>query len=243
VNSFFAALQFLTLFPWPKRVERCADEIGLSATFFPIVGFFLGSILVLANFLLERFASAILVSVVLVALLALLTRGLHLDALGDTFDGLGAGGDRERMVRIMDDSHTGAFGLIAIVLVLFFKIHAIESLEVERWRGLLAAPVLGRWAMVLLGYRSTAAKPGLGSTLIDYLSAKQFLWATLISVLLVAAILRGVGIAMMAWVTLLTMASKIYLHRRLGGVTGDTFGAVGELSETSVLFLLALGLR
>jgi cobalamin synthase len=55
--------------------------------------------------------------------------------------------------------------------------------------------------------------------------------------------LRGVGIAMMAWVTLLTMASKIYLHRRLGGVTGDTFGAVGELSETSVLFLLALGLR
>jgi adenosylcobinamide-GDP ribazoletransferase len=243
VNSFFAALQFLTLFPWPKRVERCADEIGQSATFFPIVGFFLGSILVLANFLLERFASAILVSVALVALLALRTRGLHLDGLGDTFDGLGAGGDRDRMVRIMDDSHTGAFGLIAIVLVLFFKIHAIESLEVERWRGLLAAPVLGRWAMVLLGYRSTAAKPGLGSTLIDYLSAKQFLWATLISVLLVAAILHGVGIAMMAWVTLLTMASKIYLHRRLGGVTGDTFGAVGELSETSVLFFLALGLR
>ena len=243
MNSFFAALQFLTLLPWPKRVERCADEIGRSTTFFPIVGFFLGSILVLTNFLLERFASAILVSVALVALLALLTRGLHLDGLGDTFDGLGAGGDRERMLRIMEDSHTGAFGLIAIVLVLFFKIHAIESLEVERWRGLLAAPVLGRWAMVLLGYRSTAAKPGLGSTLIDYLSAKQFLWATLISVLLVAAILHGVGIAMMAWVALLTMASKIYLHRRLGGVTGDTFGAVGELSETSVLFFLAVGLR
>jgi adenosylcobinamide-GDP ribazoletransferase len=243
VNSFFAALQFLTLCPWPKRVERCADEIGRSAIFFPVVGFLLGSILVLANFLLEPFASAILVSVVVVTLMALLTRGLHLDGLGDTFDGLGAGGDRDRMVRIMDDSHTGAFGLIAIVLVLFFKIHAIESLEVERWRGLLAAPVLGRWAMVLLGYRSTAAKPGLGSTLIDYLSAKQFLWATLISVLLVAAILHGVGIAMMAWVTLLTMASKIYLHRRLGGVTGDTFGAVGELSETSVLFFLALGLR
>jgi adenosylcobinamide-GDP ribazoletransferase len=243
VSLFFAALQFLTLCPWPKRVERRADEIGESVIFFPVIGIFLGSILTLANFLLERFASAILVSVALVALLALLTRGLHLDGLGDTFDGLGAGGDRDRMVRIMDDSHTGAFGLIAIVLVLFFKIHAIESLEVERWRGLLAAPVLGRWAMVLLGYRSTAAKPGLGSTLIDYLSAKQFLWATLISVLLVAAILHGVGIAMMAWVTLLTMASKIYLHRRLGGVTGDTFGAVGELSETSVLFFLALGLR
>ena len=137
MNSFFSALQFLTLFPWPKRVERRADEIGPAAIFFPIVGFFLGSILALANFLLEPFASAILISVVVVTLLALLTRGLHLDGLGDTFDGLGAGGDRERMLRIMDDSHTGAFGLIAIVLVLFFKIHAIESLDSERWRALL----------------------------------------------------------------------------------------------------------
>jgi adenosylcobinamide-GDP ribazoletransferase len=243
VNSFFAALQFLTLFPWPQRVERCADEIGRSAIFFPVVGFLLGAILVLVNFLLKPFASAVLVSMVLVTLMALLTRGLHLDGLADTFDGLGAGGDRERMLRIMDDSHTGAFGLIAIVLVLFFKIHAIETLEMDRWRALLAAPVLGRWAMVLLGYRSTAAKPGLGATLIDHLSVKQFLWAALISVLLVAAILHGVGIAMMAWVTLFTMAAKIYFHRRLGGVSGDTFGAVGELSETSVLFFLALGLR
>ena len=243
MTSFFAALQFLTLFPWPERVERRADEIGRSVIFFPIVGLLLGAILVLANFLLKPFASAILVSVALVALLALLTRGLHLDGLGDTFDGLGAGGDRERMLRIMDDSHTGAFGLIAIVMVLFFKIHAIESLEVERWRALLAAPLLGRWAMVLLGHGSHSAKQGLGATLIAHLPAKHLFWATLITVLLVVAVFRGVGIAMMAWVALFTLASKIYFHRRLGGVTGDTFGAVGELSETSVLFFLALGMR
>ncbi len=224
-------------------MERRADEIGPAAIFFPVVGFFLGSILVLANFLLEPFASAILISVVVVTLLALLTRGLHLDGLGDTFDGLGAGGDRERMLRIMDDSHTGAFGILAIVLVLFFKIHAIESLDSERWRALLVAPVLGRWAMVLLGHRSQAAKQGLGSTLIDHLSAKHLFLATLITVLLVAAILHAAGIAIMAWVAVFTIVSKAYFHRRLGGVTGDTFGAVGELSETSVLFFLALGMR
>jgi adenosylcobinamide-GDP ribazoletransferase len=243
VNSFFSALQFLTLFPWPKRSERRADEIGPAAIFFPVVGFLLGSILALANFLLAPFASAILISVVVVTLLALLTRGLHLDGLGDTFDGFGAGGDPQRMLQIMDDSHTGAFGLIAIVLVLFFKIHAIESLEFERWRALLAAPVLGRWAMVLLGCRSQAAKQGLGSTLIDHLSAKHLFLATLITVVLVAAVLHGAGIAMMAWVAVFTIASKAYFHRRLGGLTGDTFGAVGELSETSVLFFLALGIR
>lgn len=243
MNSFFVALQFLTLFPSPRRMGRSADEAGPSAIFFPVVGFLLGLILVAVNFLLEPFASPGLTSVALVAILALLTGGLHLDGLGDTFDGLGAGGDRERMLGIMDDSHTGAFGLIAIVLLLFFKIHALESIDHERWRALLAAPILGRWAMVLLGYRSQAAKPGLGSTLIDHLKTKHLAFATFITLLLVAAVLRGVGIAVMVWIAIFTLASKMYFHRRLGGVTGDTFGAVGELSETSVLVIIALGAR
>jgi adenosylcobinamide-GDP ribazoletransferase len=140
----------------------------------------------------------------------------------------------------MDDSHIGAFGLIAIVLVLFLKIHALEGLDVDRWRVLLVALILGRWAMVLLAYRSKAAKDGLGSRLIDHLKTKYFLIATLLTLVLVAAIWRRNGIVMMAWVAILTMASKSYFHRRLGGVTGDTCGAVGELSETSVMVLLAL---
>ncbi len=243
MSCFFAALQFLTLFPWPRRTDRSADEVGPSAIFFPVIGFLLGLILVLVNVLLAPFASPALLSVALVTVLALLTRGLHLDGLGDTFDGLGAGGDRERILRVMNDSHIGAFGVMAIVLVLFLKIHALASIDVDRWRALLIAPVLGRWAMVLLGYRSKAAKAGLGSTLIDHLGTKPFLFATFISLLLVAAILHETGIAMMAWVVIFTLASKSYFHRRLGGVTGDTFGALGELSETSVMVFLALGLR
>ncbi|HEX9787440.1 MAG TPA: adenosylcobinamide-GDP ribazoletransferase, partial [Candidatus Binatia bacterium] len=241
MSSFFAALQFLTIFPWPKVRSRSADEVGRSAIFFPVIGFLLGLILVLVNRLLEPFASPGLLSVLLVTILVLLTGGLHLDGLGDTFDGLGAGGDRERMLRVMDDSHTGAFGLIAIVLLLFFKIHAIESIDSERSRALLAAPVLGRWAMVVLGYRSQAAKPGLGSNLLDHLETKHVLFATFIALLLVAGILHGRGIALMIWIAVFSLASKKYFHRRLGGVTGDTFGAVGELSETSILVFLALG--
>ena len=173
MSSFFAALQFLTIIPWPRRADCSADELGRATIFFPVIGFLLGLTLVVVNVSLKSFASPVLSSVALVTLLAWLTRGLHLDGLGDTFDGLGAGGDREHMLRVMDDSHTGAFGVIAIVLLLFFKIHAIEAIDSERWRALLAAPVLSRWAMVLLGYRSKAAKAGLGSTLIDHLSAKH----------------------------------------------------------------------
>jgi adenosylcobinamide-GDP ribazoletransferase len=240
VKAFFVALQFLTLCPWPEASEHSRNELGRSAIFFPVIGLILGLILVLINFLLEPFASAGLLSVILVAILAVLTGGLHLDGVGDTFDGLGAGGERERMLSIMDDSRTGTFGLIAIVLVLLFKIHALQSLDVDRWRALLVAPILGRWAMVLLGYRSKAAKPGLGSSLIDHLETTHFLLATVLTLLLVAAIWRANGIVMMAWIAVFTTISKIYFRRRLGGVSGDIFGAVGELSETSVMVLLAL---
>jgi adenosylcobinamide-GDP ribazoletransferase len=243
VTSFVAALQFLTIFPWPKRPERSAEEVGQAAIYFPVVGLLLGVILALVNWLLRAFATAGLSSMALVTLLALLTRGLHLDGLADTFDGLGAGGDRERMLRVMDDSRTGAFGVTAIVLVMFFKIHAIESIADQVWRALLCALVLSRWSMVLLAYRSKAAKEGLGSTWIAHMAPKHFLFATIAAGILIAGILQAVGLAMMIWVAVFTMAWKRYLHRRLGGVTGDTFGAVGELSEASVLFLLALADR
>jgi adenosylcobinamide-GDP ribazoletransferase len=215
-------------------------DLGRSAIFFPVVGLILGGLLVVVNFLLEPFASAGLLSVILVSLLVFLTRGLHLDGVGDTFDGLGAGGDRDHVLQVMDDSHIGVFGVIAIVLVLFLKIHALESLDVDRWRVLWTALILGRWAMVLLAYRSTAIKTGLGSNLINHLQTKHLLVATALTLFLVAAIFRANGIVMMAWVAVFTTASKAYLHRRLGGVTGDTCGAVGELSETSVMVLLAL---
>ncbi|MGB7948911.1 MAG: adenosylcobinamide-GDP ribazoletransferase [Candidatus Binatia bacterium] len=240
MRAFFAALQFLTLFPYPRRTEYADDDVGRAAIFFPVIGSILGSILVLVNFVLEPFANAGLLSVILVSLLAFLTRGLHLDGVGDTFDGLGAGGDRERMLEVMDDSHTGVFGLIAIVLVLLLKIHALDSMDLDRWRTLLVAPILGRWAMVLFAYRAKAAKTGLGSRLIDHLQTHHFLLATVLTLLLVAAIWSVNGIVMMAWVAVFTVANKSYFDRRLGGVTGDTFGAVGELSETSVMVLLAL---
>jgi adenosylcobinamide-GDP ribazoletransferase len=240
VSAFIAALQFLTIFPWPGRAQRSGQELGPSVIYFPVVGFLLGLVLVLVNALLEPFSRPSLSSVALVTVLAWLTRGLHLDGLGDTFDGLGAGGDRERMLSVMDDSRTGAFGLIAIVLLLFFKIHAIESIDHERWRALLAAPIMGRWAMALLGHHSQPAKAGLGSILMDHLTTRHVLLATLITLLMSTAILHGIDIAVMLWIALFTLASKKYFHRRLGGVTGDTFGAVGELSETSVLVILAL---
>ena len=108
----------------------------------------------------------------------------------------------------MDDSHTGVFGLIAIVVVLLLKIHALEGMDLDRWRTLLVAPILGRWAMVLFAYRAKAAKDGLGLTLVDDLHDKHVLLATVLTLLLVATIWRVNGIVMMAVVALLPIASQ-----------------------------------
>ena len=240
MKSFFAALQFLTVCPLPQRMERSGEEVGRSAIFFPAIGLALGSMLVLLNRLLQPFASPGLLSVILIVALLVATRGLHLDGLADTFDGLGAGGERERVLRIMDDSHTGVFGVAAIVLVLFLKIEALDSLGDDRWGALLIAPVLSRWTMVVLAYHANAAKAGLGALFINHLRAGHVLGATLMTFVLTAAIAQLLGVMLMACVALFTLACKHYFHRRLGGVTGDIFGAVTELSESSVMVAMAL---
>jgi cobalamin synthase len=147
------------------------------------------------------------------------------------------------MLAIMDDSHVGAFGMIAVLLVLILKIEAIQSTDADRWRLLLAAPIISRWAMVVLGYRSLSAKAGLGSSFIGPLENKHVAVASIISVMLLGVILRAGGIALILLTGLFTWAIKTYFHRRLGGINGDIFGAVGELTETFALVFLALGAR
>jgi adenosylcobinamide-GDP ribazoletransferase len=240
MKAFLASLQFLTIFPWPRRAARSGEEIARGAAFFPVVGFLLGMVLLFADFSLRRFLPPTLLAAALVALLAVLSRGLHLDGLADTFDGLGAGGARQSMLTVMDDPRTGVFGVLAVVFVILFKIYAIEAVA-ERRPALLIAPVLGRWAVVLLAYRSTAAKEGLGALLVANMSPPQFFFATVTTLILTAAFSGMRGLAIMAVVALFTLAAKIYFHRRLGGVTGDTFGAVEELSEAAVLVAFAVG--
>jgi adenosylcobinamide-GDP ribazoletransferase len=240
MRSFLVALQFLTVCPWFRVVDPSAEEIGEASAFFPLVGVLLGAILSLVNWLLAPYVPAEFLSALLVTLLVLLTRGLHLDGLADTFDGLGAGGDREHVLMIMDDSRTGVFGVLAIVLIIAFKLRAIAFLNDGRWQALLSAPVLGRWAMVVLGYKSQPAREGLGKIIVQHMRGRDLLIATIVCLTLVLLFLGRPGVGIVMVIFIFSLGCKGYLHHRIGGVTGDTFGAVGELSETSALVLLAL---
>jgi adenosylcobinamide-GDP ribazoletransferase len=239
MRSLLAAFQFLTVFPVPGTVTATPEEIGRSSPFFPLVGFFLGLILVLFNQLLEPYLTPAILSVVIVTLLILMTRALHLDGLGDTFDGLGAKNGRENALRAMRDSCIGVFGLLAVLIIVMLKIRAVEGMDETRDQALLLAPVFGRWAMVVLAYRAVSAREGLGRIMVGNVRGHHLLVASIVTLVLAFGFSGKVGLWIAGGILLFTLFSRFYLHRRLGGVTGDTFGAVGELTETFALVVFA----
>ena len=240
----FFALQFLTVLP-PTFVRRAPDydDFGRSDAFFPAVGLLLGSILAAADWLLAPYLAESVRNVGLVALLAAMTGGLHLDGLIDTFDGLFAGPDAARRLDVMRDPRAGSFGVVAVVLQLGLKVAAISSLPPPmRGPALILAPCLGRWGIVLVTGAFAYARPsGMGRSFKDSIRWQHVMVASGIAIGGALAMAGLVGAALWLGVSLLVLAAGGWVSGRLGGLTGDIYGAVCELVETSVL--VALGLR
>lgn len=241
------AVAFAFLTRLPVHIGDAQDtEVGRAIAFFPVVGLALGVALVAAAWL----ASALphpLAAVGVVALLAVMTGGLHLDGLADVFDGLGASlggshGDRERMLAIMRDSRIGAHGAVALILVTLAKIFAV-SVALQRgalWAVLLF-PAVARWAVVALIVAFPYVREvGLGRTFNDRASAREFAWATTFT----GALVLWTGTRALeptAAALAVALAFAFWMRRRLGGLTGDAYGAAIELAEVAFLIAAARG--
>ena len=240
------ALSFLTICPATLRKSPTQGEISASRAFFPLVGLLLGLLLVG----LERGASEIfspfLTAAMLLAVLAIVTRALHLDGFMDVCDGLFGGYTPERRLEIMRDSHVGAFAVVGAVALLLLKYGALVSLLTSPIPGkewvLLLFPTLSRWCMVVaLSAFPYVRSQGLGS---PYHQGTAHLATGGAAVVAIAvAVLAGgvggailwVGISVLAWLLGWCMA------RMLGGLTGDSYGAINETSEV-VLLMAAVAL-
>jgi len=147
--GFWTALQFLTIIPAPCRRRPGPGEAGTALVYFPVVGGFIGASLFLADRGLAAILAPAVGGALGLALWVFLSGAMHLDAVADTCDGL-AGNTPARRLEIMADSHTGAYGIVGVVMVLLIKYAAIISLPAAgRLQIWLLTPVLGSWAMVL----------------------------------------------------------------------------------------------
>ena len=268
LRSIAAAFSFLTRLPVPSRAigegDVAATSLGRSVVWFPLVGAAIGGVQAAVAWLLGGHLPPALIAVTLVTISAVLTGGLHLDGVADTFDAWGGGrGDRARMLEIMRDSRIGAHGAVALVLLLAAKIAAVANLlphtellpRFDRLtygdpfqRGalwpLLAAPVLARWAAVpLLVFFRYARADGLGSPFRAHARPAHVAGATAVALAAAVAIVAATPSADVSTAIGIAAASALgvalalagLLDRRLDGLTGDVSGAAIELAEVAVL--------
>ncbi|MCR4393291.1 MAG: adenosylcobinamide-GDP ribazoletransferase [Dehalococcoidales bacterium] len=238
--QFLAALQFLTIFPIKR--DFSAEQMGRSTAWFPLIGLLIGLILAGFSYLLGWLLPRSLVNIILVALLALCSGALHLDGLADTFDGIAGHRTRERRLEIMRDSRIGGFGATGLALFLIFEYAALNSLP-QSWViwVLILAPTLSRWAMVMAIFVYPYARDqGLGSPFKSTMRWYHLTIATIIALAVSAATFRIAGIAVVLAVCGVTFLLAGFLVRKLGGLTGDTYGAINELTTLTVLVIASM---
>jgi len=241
MRAFWVALQFLTRLPVPRSTTASPEERGRSVPFYPLVGLLLGALLLGMQSLLAE-TDAGLQSAMVLLVWVLLTGGLHLDGLADSTDAwAGSHGDRDKALNIMKDAASGPAGVVAVTLILLIKFAALSVLIHENtWSALLIAPVLGRAAIVLLLLTTPYVRPeGLGAAQAAFLSRRPAIMALIISAVAITGF-GSTGIWALAAALGLLGILRTMMIRRLGGATGDTFGASCELIETAALVVTAL---
>ena len=237
--GFFIALQFLTVFPTPPHREIDAEGFGQSLTYFPLVGLFLGVILLCLHYGLTLILPPPVVNALLIIALVILTGAHHLDGLIDTCDGVIAGKSKEERLAIMSDSQVGAFGIVAAFLLLLLKYVSLSSAPILP--ALLLMPTLSRWTMVSAIFTFPYAKSsGMGLAFKQGANWQRLTISTIIALAVTVIILKLWGLVLIAALWLIIFGIASYFRSRLGGLTGDNYGAINELAEVLVLLLTIL---
>lgn len=244
-----SAFRTLTILKVPGK------DCGKQATtlfWFPVVGCVLGGFCWVLAYIVSYSKSPVsfLVCGALVpALLAWLTRGFHLDGLSDMADGFGGGWTKERTLEIMKDSHTGAFGVIALATLLLVKAASVAVIcaagrPVLAW--LVIVPVLSRMLLAVQTSANRYARPVPGTAGILVSESRWYhgFVACLVAIVPTVLLLPEGWLLKFCLVLACGVLMAWYVgwksRRRLGGVTGDILGATCELCETAMLAAASL---
>ena len=252
LRTLRAAISTFTVVP-VGRVDVRGDDGGLLLCWLVVIGGALGAVsgLVFVGVLAINDRAGFLAAVLAVGVLALLTRGLHLDGLADTADGLGSRAPADGALEIMRRSDIGPFGVISIVAVVLVDVAALVTFSDHRWHGLAAlvvAAATGRLAVTHAALRGVpAARPGGFGALVAGRHTPVQAAVTTVVVLLLGlgmsevAHLNPLGVlGTQAGALVVAYGFRRHVTRRIGGVTGDVFGALVELATALTLIGLAL---
>ncbi len=242
--ALLLSVSFLTIVPVPLAGAPTRENYSRALRYFPLVGAVIGLVVGAFDALVTSVVPSMVAAVLDLIVLAGLSGGLHLDGLADTADGLFSRGDAATRLSAMRDSRSGAFGVAAIALVLLLEAAALAAVPpAARPATLVVAGALARWSMVLALWSSPSARgDGLGATFKAGLRAGDVAVATAFAVGLAIVLLGLDTIVAIVLVVGLTASVVAFARSRIGGVTGDVCGGIGELAFAGQLVLAsALG--
>ena len=245
--EFVAAAQFLSVIPVPGsarlfRTSTTDQRYIMGSGYFSLVGFLLGLITCILPWIFGAIFSSFVLSALVVVALVALTGGLHLDGLMDTFDGVFGRADPDRKLEIMRDSRVGSFGVLGALCVLLLKFALFASLGVSLLiPALLIVPAVARWAMVLAArIFPSACITGLGATFRQTVTIPRLVLAALISLLVALVFGHLVGLVVWFGASVVAIAIAAWISRQIGGLTGDVYGAIIEITEVIALLLFVV---
>ncbi|WP_260736406.1 adenosylcobinamide-GDP ribazoletransferase [Tunturiibacter lichenicola] len=232
------AFQFLTRIPTLSKTFE-VDSLSRAAKFFPLVGLVVGCGAAFLQKLLLSHLSRAVIGLVVLAYLMLITGCLHEDGLADTADGFGGGWSKDQILTILKDSRIGSYGAAALVLSLLARYVLLASLPAERFAAyVISSHVLCRWSSLPLSYFLPSAREqeGQGARIAKLTSLSTLIFGSLFSIALVIVALRWSAVAPLLATLLVVTLSGLFYWKKIGGVTGDCFGATNQLAEIAVYF-------
>jgi adenosylcobinamide-GDP ribazoletransferase len=246
MKAFWLALRFLTIIPLGRPQEIENEAVAAAGKYYPLVGLIFGGLAwIFFQAVLFVFPLAVSVGLLLI-FWVVLSGALHLDGLADCLDGLYGGKTPEERLAIMKDVHLGTMGVVGLILILGIKYLVLKEILSFPSGGLwiILIPSVSRWTPILLAFLFPYARPGggLGQALVKGTGKKELFWATLLAwgSVLVLGHYYGLGLIIVAG--LWSLLCGRYFQNKIGGITGDVFGAVIETNEVwGLLYVLGVG--
>ena len=249
MRSFFIGLQFLTRISIVRQDNWTTEDFGNSVKFFPLVGAVLGAIYAafVYFFLIFLPAHGVVVprhflTAFMLVMPPLLTGGLFCDGFMDTMDGVFSGREREKMLEIMKDSRVGSNAVFSFVALMIFEYGIFLDMDCRVMIGaFFVRPVIAMMMMAIgISCFPYARKEGLGKFFADFANRGTLAIAAITTLIFVLPWGR------LAWLALIvslafTMFFAHYVTKKLGGLTGDVYGATNTLSEGLVLLAFLFG--
>lgn len=243
MRGFLIALQFLTVLPVRLKEKVSDRQLAESMAYFPLVGLLIGTALAFFYNVFNLFLPHPVNCAFILIISALITGGLHLDGFIDTFDALASRADRKRKLEIMREGRPGAIGTASAILLFIAKYSLLVSLPhgtIEISLVMMAA--LSRWSLVF----STALYPyaregeGVARGFIKDMRRRELLIASAIALLAASLVFRTHIFILIPVICSAVLAFNYYLYKILGGITGDTLGALNEIIEALTLAFMVV---